>query len=143
MNGLPGVRSARFAGENSTSDKNINLVLKSLQNKKNRSATFRTVICLLINDKKHFFEGKVSGKISKHKSGKSGFGYDPIFIPDGYKKMLAGLFRTFNLYVKLPDEDLPKIKIAERDDEEGRAMLAELRKKISWEEDPNPTPPAV
>ncbi len=89
LNGLPGVRSARFAGENSTSDKNINLVLKSLQNKKNRSATFRTVICLLINDKKHFFEGKVSGKISKHKSGKSGFGYDPIFIPDGYKKTFS------------------------------------------------------
>ena len=57
--------------------------------------------------------------------------------------MLAGLYRTFNLYVKLPDEDLPKIKIAEKDDEEGRAMLKELRKKISWEEDPNPTPPTV
>ena len=89
LNGLPGVRSASFAGENSTSDKNISLVLKSLQNKKNRSATFRTVICLLINDKKHFFEGTVSGKISKHKSGKSGFGYDPIFIPDGYKKTFS------------------------------------------------------
>ena len=89
LNGLPGVRSARFAGENSTSDKNISLVLKSLQNKKNRSATFRTVICLLINDKKHFFEGTVSGKISKQKSGKSGFGYDPIFIPDGYKKTFS------------------------------------------------------
>ena len=75
-----------------------------------------------------------------------GYAFDENTIlrfPDGYKKMLAGLFRTFNLYVKLPDEDLPKIKIAERDDEEGRAMLAELRKKISWEEDPNPTPPAV
>ena len=75
-----------------------------------------------------------------------GYAFDENTIlrfPEEYKKMLAGLFRTFNLYVKLPDEDLPKIKIAEKGDEEGRAMLTELRKKISWEEDPNPTPPSV
>ena len=75
-----------------------------------------------------------------------GYAFDENTIlkfPEEYKKMLAGLYRTFNLYVKLPDEDLPKIKIAEKDDEEGRAMLKELRKKISWEEDPNPTPPTV
>ena len=86
LDGLPGVKSARFAGENSNSEENISLVLKSLENKKSRSATFKTVICLIVNNRKHFFEGSVPGTITEQKSGESGFGYDPIFIPFGYNK---------------------------------------------------------
>ena len=89
LDGLPGVKSARFAGENSNSEENISLVLKSLENKKSRSATFKTVICLIINNRKHFFEGSVPGTITEQKSGESGFGYDPIFIPYGYSKTFA------------------------------------------------------
>ncbi len=89
LDGLPGVKSARFAGENSNSEENISLVLKSLENKKSRSATFKTVICLIINNRKHFFEGSVSGTITEQKSGESGFGYDPIFIPFGYNKTFS------------------------------------------------------
>ena len=89
LDGLPGVKSARFAGENSNSEENISLVLKSLENKKSRSATFKTVICLIINNRKHFFEGSVPGTITEQKSGESGFGYDPIFIPFGYNKTFS------------------------------------------------------
>ena len=89
LDGLPGVKSARFAGENSNSEENISLVLKSLENKKSRTATFKTVICLIINNRKHFFEGSVQGTITEQKSGKSGFGYDPIFIPFGYNKTFS------------------------------------------------------
>ena len=89
LDGLPGVKSARFAGENSNSEENISLVLKSLENKKSRSATFKTVICLIINNRKHFFEGSVPGTITEQKSGESGFGYDPIFIPFGHNKTFS------------------------------------------------------
>tara|TARA_Y100000996_G_scaffold138210_1_gene105311 strand:- start:3928 stop:4509 length:582 start_codon:yes stop_codon:yes gene_type:complete len=89
LDGLPGVKSARFAGENSNSEENISLVLKSLENKKSRSATFKTVICLIVNNRKHFFEGSVPGTITEQKSGESGFGYDPIFIPFGYNKTFS------------------------------------------------------
>ena len=89
LDGLPGVKSARFAGENSNSEENISLVLKSLENKKSRSATFKTVICLIINNRKHFFEGSIPGTITEQKSGESGFGYDPIFIPFGYNKTFS------------------------------------------------------
>ena len=89
LDGLPGVKSARFAGENSNSEENISLVLKSLENKKSRTATFKTVICLIINNRKHFFEGSVPGTITEQKSGESGFGYDPIFIPFGYNKTFS------------------------------------------------------
>ena len=89
LDGLPGVKSARFAGENSNSEENISLVLKSLENKKSRTATFKTVICLIINNRKHFFEGSVPVTITEQKSGESGFGYDPIFIPFGYNKTFS------------------------------------------------------
>ena len=89
LDGLPGVKSARFAGENSNSEENISLVLKSLENKKSRSATFKTVICLIVNNRKHFFEGSIPGTITEQKSGESGFGYDPIFIPFGYNKTFS------------------------------------------------------
>ena len=91
LGGSPGVKSARYAGENSDSEKNIELVLKNLRNNKNRNAYFKTVICLIKNDKTHYFEGKVYGTITRKRVGKDGFGYDPIFIPEGYDKTYSEL----------------------------------------------------
>lgn len=89
LNGDPGIFSSRYAGENGNSIANINKLLINLQGKKNRNARFRTVIALIINGETHYFEGTVSGVIIDEKRGKNGFGYDPIFIPDGYQKTFA------------------------------------------------------
>jgi XTP/dITP diphosphohydrolase len=83
LNGLPGVHSARFAGENKDSSANIVKVLFLLGNSKNRKARFRTVIALILEKKEYLFEGIVNGTIIKEKRGIEGFGYDPIFLPDG------------------------------------------------------------
>ena len=84
LNGEPGVYSARYSGEEGNSKKNIEKVLKKLSGVKNRDAHFTTVISLILNGKKYFFEGSVFGRISNNIKGEQGFGYDPIFIPDGY-----------------------------------------------------------
>ena len=91
LNGKPGVYSARYAGEDCDSNKNMEKLLKKLINKKNRKARFKTVIALVLNNKLHHFEGIVNGTIAHSKKGDKGFGYDPIFIPDGYKKSFAEL----------------------------------------------------
>ncbi len=83
LNGRPGVHSARFAGENKDSDANIEKLLSLLENEKNRNARFRTVIALILDSKDYLFEGTITGKIIKDRRGKQGFGYDPVFIPDG------------------------------------------------------------
>lgn len=84
LDGRPGVISARYAGDEKNMDKNIDKVLSELNNKTNRKARFKTVISLIINNKKYQFEGIVNGTIIKDKKGKGGFGYDPVFVPDGY-----------------------------------------------------------
>lgn len=89
LNGLPGVHSARFAGENKDSLANIDKVLSLLGNSKNRSARFRTVIALIFNKKEYLFEGIVNGTIIENKKGSDGFGYDPIFIPRGKTQTFA------------------------------------------------------
>jgi len=90
LNGEPGVFSARYAGENVKNfDDNINKVLSKLSNKTNRNAQFRTIVALILEGKKYFFEGIVKGKIIYHKKGEEGFGYDSIFVPDGYDKTFA------------------------------------------------------
>ena len=91
LNGEPGVYSARYAGEDCNSNKNMEKLLKKLINKENRKARFKTVIALVLNNKLHHFEGIVNGTIAHSKKGDKGFGYDPIFIPDGYKKSFAEL----------------------------------------------------
>ena len=91
LGGLPGVKSARYAGENCNSEENINLVLKNLKDKSDRNASFKTVICLILNNKRYFFEGVINGKITEEKVGKGGFGYDPIFVPDGFDKTFSEL----------------------------------------------------
>lgn len=89
LNGRPGVYSARYAGEEKSAEANMNLVLSELQNESNRKAQFRTVITLILNDKTYIFEGIVKGKMSTEKRGTEGFGYDPIFIPEGQEKTFA------------------------------------------------------
>jgi XTP/dITP diphosphohydrolase len=85
----PGVRSARYAGEPSDPQKNITLLLAKLADKENRSAQFRTVIALTLNHQLFCFEGICKGVIIKEQKGSNGFGYDPIFIPEGSTKTFA------------------------------------------------------
>jgi len=89
LDGLPGVHSARFAGENKDSGANIDKLLALLGTSVNRNARFRTVIALIIDGKEYLFEGIVSGKIINEKRGREGFGYDPVFIPEGKKLTFA------------------------------------------------------
>ncbi len=89
LNGRPGVYSARYAGEDGNSEANIKKVLTEMKDAKNHSARFKTVISLILNGKEYQFEGKVEGEITTEKQGISGFGYDPIFIPNAYKQTFA------------------------------------------------------
>ena len=89
LKGLPGVYSARYAGEECNPEKNMIKVLNNLKSFENRKATFKTVIALILNEKHYFFEGEVRGLIRKDKKGVKGFGYDPIFQPIGYKQSFA------------------------------------------------------
>ena len=86
LDNQPGVFSARFAGDEKNSEKNIQKLLSLLKNKKNRKAQFRTVVTLIYDNKFYFIEGKVNGLILHKKRGVNGFGYDPIFCPLGYNK---------------------------------------------------------
>lgn len=91
LDGAPGVHTARYAGEQKDPHANIELLLSQLAGHENRSAQFRTVIALLINGEELLFEGTCPGAIGETPSGTAGFGYDPIFIPDGYDKTFAEL----------------------------------------------------
>lgn len=91
LNNEPGVKSARYAGEQKSDNDNMDKLLKELNGKTNRSARFKTVIALCINDNTLLFEGIITGKITHEKKGNNGFGYDPLFIPDGYKETFAEL----------------------------------------------------
>ena len=89
LGGAPGVHSARYATDDHDFAANNRLLLKNLEGQKNRRARFRTVISLLLGDEEHLFEGVVEGRIIDHEAGHEGFGYDPLFIPDGYTKTFA------------------------------------------------------
>ena len=89
LNGEPGIKSARYAGDEKSSQKNIDKLLLNLHGKTNRHARFRTVICLIWNEEKYLFEGICEGKIIEELKGNEGFGYDPVFIPDGSNKTFA------------------------------------------------------
>ena len=92
LNGEPGVHSARYAeGTDHDSEANMRKLLSKMSNVKDRTARFRTVISLIINGVEHQFEGRVEGRIATEKHGTEGFGYDPIFIPEGYDKSFAEL----------------------------------------------------
>ena len=89
LNGLPGVYSARYAGKQGDNEANMNKVLAQLGSTGNRNARFRTVISLIWNGDEHFFDGTVEGTIRHERTGSEGFGYDPIFQPDGYAVTFA------------------------------------------------------
>ena len=91
LEGEPGVLSARYAGPSKNIDMNIQKIWKKLENVSNPTATFRSIFYLHLNNQTFCFEGKVYGKIIFEKRGNNGFGYDPIFIPNGYNKTFAEL----------------------------------------------------
>lgn len=91
LNGEPGVYSARYAGEQKNDQDNMQKLLHELNDKPNKNAHFKTVMALIIDGKEHLFEGKIEGKIITEKLGSNGFGYDPIFVPDGYNETFAQL----------------------------------------------------
>lgn len=91
LNGEPGVFSARYAGEPKNDANNMTKLLLNLKDKVNKKANFKTVICLNIDGEQHLFKGIINGKITDEKKGTNGFGYDPIFIADGYSETFAEL----------------------------------------------------
>ncbi len=91
LGGKPGVHTARYGGDNLTISQRRQLVLKQLEDITNRKARFRTVLVAIIQGIPHFFEGVIEGKIAKEESGSGGFGYDPIFVPNGYDQTFAEL----------------------------------------------------
>ena len=92
LNGAPGVYSARYAGgEGHDAQANMLKLLHELDGKENRKAQFRTAISLILDGKEYFFEGVIKGEIIKEKRGDSGFGYDPVFMPEGYDRTFAEL----------------------------------------------------
>lgn len=89
LNGAPGVYSARYAGPDCSFQDNVNKLLKALEGEENRKARFRTVIHLILDGREQVFQGIVNGSISLSASGSDGFGYDPIFVPDGFDRTFA------------------------------------------------------
>jgi XTP/dITP diphosphohydrolase len=91
LNGEPGVYSARYAGEQKNAGDNMDKLLSGLKDESNRRAQFKTVIALNLNGKQTLFTGIIKGKIIEEKIGANGFGYDPVFVADGYSKTFAEL----------------------------------------------------
>lgn len=89
LNGAPGVYSARYAGEHCSFADNVNKLLHEMQGKTNRRACFKTVVALILDGEAHFFEGRVDGTIIENPRGGEGFGYDPVFVPDGFSETFA------------------------------------------------------
>lgn len=89
LNGEPGVYSARYAGNQRDANDNMDKLLTNLANQSNRTAQFKTIICLNLSGQQHLFEGIVKGQIISEKIGNQGFGYDPIFVPNGYNQTFA------------------------------------------------------
>lgn len=91
LHGAPGVHSARFAGDHCPFADNIRKLLTLMDGQSNRNACFRCVIALILDGTTHFFEGRVDGTLTTTLQGEQGFGYDPLFVPDGYDKTFAQL----------------------------------------------------
>lgn len=89
LGGRPGVYSARYAGEEGNAAKNVKKLLIELKDVSNRKAAFKTAICLIMGRNEYFFEGSITGRIIDSPKGEEGFGYDPVFVPDGYDKTFA------------------------------------------------------
>ena len=91
LNGQPGVHTARYAGDQKDPQANMDLLLQQLEGKSDRSAQFRTVIALIKDNQEVLLEGICKGRIATEKRGNGGFGYDPVFIPEGYNQSFAEL----------------------------------------------------
>lgn len=91
LGGAPGVDTAHYAGPDRSAEKNMNLLLENLKGKSNRRAAFKTVYALIWEGEMYSFEGKIEGQIAQHPVGNQGFGYDPVFIPDGFDQTFAEL----------------------------------------------------
>ena len=98
LNGEPGVKSARYAGEGRDFQQNIDKLLENLKDKTNRKARFRTIISLIMDKQEHVFEGICEGRIVDDQQGNKGFGYDPVFMPDGADKTTDQLIAFLNHY---------------------------------------------
>ncbi len=94
LNGRPGIYSARYAGEQCSFLDNMNKVLSEMEGLTNRKACFKTVIALILDDQTYYFEGRIDGTIIENPRGDAGFGYDPVFVPDGYNKTFAEMDET-------------------------------------------------
>jgi XTP/dITP diphosphohydrolase len=94
LNGEPGVYSARYAGETCSFEDNINKLLLELNSMTNRKACFKTVIALILDGEKYLFSGEVYGEILRERKGTNGFGYDPVFMPQGYQLSFAEMDAT-------------------------------------------------
>lgn len=89
LDGRPGVYSARFAGEHCTYQDNVDKLLREMKGRTNRKACFKTVVALILDGKEYLFEGRVDGRIIEDQRGMSGFGYDPVFLPEGFNRTFA------------------------------------------------------
>ena len=104
LNGAPGVYSARYAGDQKNDDDNIQKLISDLYDVTSRKAYFKTVIAIIIDGKEQLFEGIINGHIITEKRGNNGFGYDPIFMPDGYDKTFSEMnlaTKNAKLFLKL------------------------------------------
>ncbi|MEN8798557.1 MAG: non-canonical purine NTP diphosphatase [Flavobacteriaceae bacterium] len=110
LNGEPGVLSARYAGEQKNSEDNIDKLLSELKGIDNRKARFVTVIALITNDKLYLFEGEVKGYIEHERKGSGGFGYDPVFRPEGYSETFAEMSTLLKNQISHRGHALEKLK---------------------------------
>ncbi len=106
----PGVYSARYAGSQRSDQDNMDKLLQKLSTMSNRKAQFRTVVALILNQERHTFEGVVRGEIALERSGNGGFGYDPIFIPDGYSESFGVLSPTIKNKISHRGRAFHKVK---------------------------------
>jgi len=109
LNNRPGVYSAMYAGADCSAENNMQQVLKELSGVSNRKAKFKTVIVLILNGKEYFFKGEINGEIIQKKKGSDGFGYDPIFKPEGHKETFAQM--SFELKNKISHRGLAVKKL--------------------------------
>lgn len=91
LNDAPGVFSARYAGLNANDETNLNKLIEDMQGQSDRRAYYKAVLCLIWEGQAHYFEGECHGHLLSEKKGENGFGYDPIFVPDGYNETFAEL----------------------------------------------------
>lgn len=110
LDGAPGVHTARYAGDQKDAIDNMNLLLKNMEGLVDRSAQFRAVMSIIIDDKEHHVEGIVRGKIATKIAEGGGFGYDPIFIPDGYDKTFAELPNEVKISMSHRTKALQKLR---------------------------------